>query len=158
RSFHPRRRRSQGSRAHHRMPEVRGGAIQATEEAAYMGAVPMLTVQRLLNGSLDALREAIHDASAQEEPTRWVVSHIILGSALRLRAQRAMDEERARMYSEALHAFGTALTACCERRGAQFTSMSAVNGSNFSTSQTSCSGPDGVQLVMDGACVPIAAG
>ena len=79
--------------------------MQATEEAAKMEAVAMPTVQHLLNGSLDALREAINSASAEEEPTRWVVSHIILGSALRMRANRVADDERARMYAEALGAF-----------------------------------------------------
>lgn len=129
--------------------------MQATEESAFMGAVPMPTVQHLLNGSLDALREAIHSASVEAEPTRWVVSHIILGSALRLRATRASDDERLRMYCEALHAFDTALTVCAERRQAQPTLVSGVGGSNFGTGPSVSSGPDGVQLVVDGSKVPI---
>src|SRR5581483_7613079 len=95
---------------------VGGGAMQATEDGDYMGAVPMPTVQHLLNGSLDALREAINSASVEEEPTRWIVSHLILGSALRLRALRASEEERLQMYAEAVRAFDTALGVCCERR------------------------------------------
>jgi hypothetical protein len=118
----------------------------------------MPSVQHLLNGSLDALREAINSASVEEEPTRWVVSHIILGSALRLRATRAADDERARMYSEALGAFDTALQACCAPLPARPALMSTMSSSNFTTQQTVCTGPDGVQLVVEGASVPVAEG
>jgi hypothetical protein len=124
----------------------------------------MPTVQHLLNGSLDALREAIHTVSAENEPTRWVVSHIILGSALRLRAAHASDDERTRMYSEALRAFDTAVTACCESRQAQPKLVESLASSDSfieragAASQTVCPGPDGVQLVVDGAKVPIAEG
>src|SRR5215471_9422455 len=91
-------------------------AMQAAEDVGFMGAVAVPSVQHLLNGSLDALREAINSASVEEEPTRWVVSHIILGSALRMRASRAADDVRAHMYAEALDAFDTALAACAEKR------------------------------------------
>ena len=130
--------------------------MQGTEEAEFVGAVPMPTVQHLLNGSLDALREAIESASAEQEPTRWIVSHLILGSALRLRATRVADDERAHMYMEALQAFDTALAVCCERRQARPPLLAPVN--NFTTQQTVCTAPDGVQLVVDGASVPIAEG
>ncbi len=132
--------------------------MQGTEDAEFMGAVPMPTVQHLLNGSLDALREAIESASAEQEPTRWIVSHLILGSALRLRAARVAEDERGRMYSEALQAFDTALTVCCERRQSRPSILSAVGVNNFTAQQTVCAGPDGVQLVVDGASVPIAEG
>jgi hypothetical protein len=127
-----------------------------TEDADYMGAVPMPTVQHLLNGSLDALREAINSASAEEEPTRWIVSHLILGSALRLRATRASEEDRLRMYSEALQAFDTALAVCCERRQARL--LAAVGSNGFTAHQALCGGSDGVQLIVDGAKVPISEG
>jgi len=120
-------------------------------------AVAVPSFQHLLNGSLDALREAINSASAEEEPTRWVVSHIILGSALRLRASRAADDERARMYAEALDAFDTALTACAENRlTTQSPSLATISGGGRHSAH--CAGPDGVQLVVDGASVPIADG
>jgi hypothetical protein len=131
--------------------------MQAAEDVGYMGAVAVPSFQHLLNGSLDALREAINSASAEEEPTRWVVSHIILGSALRMRAARAADDARARMYAEALDAFDTALTACAENRlTTQAPSLTALNGAGRHS--THCAGPDGVQLVVDGASVPIADG
>lgn len=133
--------------------------MQATEEAAKMEAVAMPTVQHLLNGSLDVLREAINSASAEEEPTRWVVSHIILGSALRMRANRVADDERARMYAEALGAFDVALTSCCETRQVRPAALiSSMSANNFSSHQSVSSGPDGVQLVVDGLSVPIAEG
>jgi hypothetical protein len=117
----------------------------------------MPTVQHLLNGNLDALREAIQDALTEEEPTRWVVSHIILGSALRLRAAHATDDERARMYPEALRAFDTALAACCETKQAQTAAPASAGGKN-PAAHTEYSGPDGVQLTLDGANVPVAEG
>lgn len=137
--------------------------MQATQEATQMEIVPMPTVQHLLSGSLDALREAIKSASAEEEPTRWVVSHIILGSALRLRAMRAAEDVRATMYMEALGAFDTAFAACCERRQMRPALVSAVgnvsgSGASFTAPHTVFSGPDGVQLVVDGASVPIGEG
>lgn len=132
--------------------------MQATEEAAYMGAVLMPGVQHLLNGNLDALREAIQKASAEEEPTRWVVSHIILGSALRLRASRAADDVRARMYSEALRAFDAALAVCCQRPWVQPSVAHTGNGALAGSAQAVFTGPDGVQLAIDGASVPVTDG
>ncbi len=124
-----------------------------------MGALAIPSVQHLLNGSLDVLREAIDSASAEEEPTRWVVSHIILGSALRVRASHATDEERARMYTEALSAFDAALQSCCESRQPRPALVTTINGGNFSLPpQTMCSGPDGVQLAVEGARVPLTDG
>jgi hypothetical protein len=123
-----------------------------------MGAVAIPSVQHLLNGSLDVLREAIDSVSAEQEPTRWVVSHIILGSALRVRASHATDEERARMYVEALCAFDTALQSCCRQQQPRPALTTAMNGGNFSLPQAVCSGPDGVQLAIDGARVPLTDG
>jgi hypothetical protein len=113
----------------------------------------MPTVQHLLNGSLDALREAINSASVEEEPTRWIVSHLILGSALRLRALRASEEERLQMYAEAVRAFDTALGVCCERRQARL--LAAVGSSGFAAQQALCGGSDGVQLVIEGLQAPM---
>jgi hypothetical protein len=128
----------------------------------------MPSVQHLLNGSLDALREAAHRASTQDEPTRTAVGNIILGSALRLRAARAPEDQRARMYAEALEAFEAALTLCCDTHEAQ-SSMSApsimsatgtgdVNGQNGVSAQKGWAGPDGVQLVVDATTVPVPEG
>src|SRR5689334_25149894 len=117
---------------------VREGEMQGTEDAEFMAALAMPSVQHLLNGSLDALREAINSASAEDEPTRWIVSHLILGSALRLRATRASEEDRLRMYSEALQAFDTALAVCCERRQARL--LSAVGSNGFAAHQALCGG------------------
>ena len=115
-----------------------------------MGAVLMPSVQHLLNGNLDALQEAIHSVSAEEEPTRWVVNHLVYGSALRLRAARVEDGERARMYGEAVRAFEAALMVGCAHRARERASpapFTVHTGGHFA-------GPDGVQLVVDATTVP----
>ena len=114
--------------------------MQATEDAGYMEAVPMPTVQHLLNGSIETLRQAIHDASAEAEPTRWVVSHLILGSALRLRATRAPEGQRARMYVEALGAFDDALTICAGKRQECASLVNKAGANHFGTQQKVSSG------------------
>lgn len=116
-----------------------------------MAAVHMPTVQHLLNGSLDALREAIQHASTEEEPVRWVVSHIILGSSLRLRGSLASDEDRARMFSEAIRAFDMALTVCAQTGHCRMQAI--THGGAFSMQQSTWTGPDGVQLVVDSAAL-----
>ena len=129
----------------------------ATEVASFMEAVQMPTVQHLLNGSLDALRGAIHSASAEEEPTRWVVSHIILGAALRLRGSRMADDVRARMYTEAVRAFDAALAVCCERNGSHDIRGRGI--ARLGVQPAVCTnGPDGVQLVVDATTVPLPEG
>jgi hypothetical protein len=110
----------------------------------------MPSVQHLLNGNLDALQEAIHSVSAEEEPTRWVVNHIVYGSAMRLRGSRAADGERVRMYGEAVRAFEAALVVGCQHRARERSSPASFTvhtGGHFV-------GPDGVQLVVDATIVP----
>lgn len=124
--------------------------MQATEDTGYMGAVPIPTFQHVLNGDIDVLREAIDSARAEGEPTRWVVSQLTLGSALRLRAARVAEEERPRIYAEALRAFDAALAVCCELRRQAHPALMSAGGTQQVTS-----GPDGVQLAMDGAGVPV---
>lgn len=119
----------------------------------------MPSVQHLLNGSLEALREAIKSASAEEEPTRWVVCHIILGSALRLRGSRGADVERARMYTEAVRAFDAALAVCCQQNGARELRRRVIGTNKFGVQPSVfASGPDGVQLVVDATAVPLPEG
>ncbi|MEP7244208.1 MAG: hypothetical protein ABI885_11025 [Gammaproteobacteria bacterium] len=128
-----------------------------------MGAVQMPTVQHLLSGSLDALRQAIGSASVEQEPTRWVVSHIILGSALRLRSTTAHGESRAQMCSEAVRAFESALAVCCQRNDAGHLGVRdgarEISGNTFGLQPVSfAGGTDGVQLVVDATRVPLPEG
>lgn len=123
----------------------------------------MPTVQHLLNGSLDVLREAISSASAEQEPTRWVVSHIILGSALRLRSAGVSEEARTAVYAEAVRAFESALAVCCERNGSrQLAGRSldhALENRGFGVrSSATCAGLDGIQLVVDAATLSVVEG
>ena len=115
----------------------------------------MPSVQHLLNGDLDALREASHSVSAEDEPVSWVVNHLVLGSALRLRGSHAADAERVRMYAEAVSAFEAALTV-----GRQQVPHEALAGVPSLTFQSGghFGGPDGVQLVVDATAVPAAEG
>jgi len=124
--------------------------MQVTEDALLELLAQMPSIGQLLSGSLEVLRDAIRSASAESEPTRWVVSHIILGSALRLRALNASDDERAHMYTEALRAFETALTACCEEKLRHVREPHpTAAGVSVGVQREVHAGPDGVQLVVD---------
>jgi hypothetical protein len=115
----------------------------------------MPSVQHLLNGDLEALREAVRGVSAEEAPSSWVLNQIVLGSALRLRSSHAADAERARMYAEAIDAFEAALTVSRQQTSRDrlpgVPSLTLQNGSHFV-------GPDGVQLVVDATAVPASEG
>src|SRR5215471_8357558 len=96
------------------------GPIQRSEmqaSASVLRKVQMPTVQHLLRASLEPTREAIRAASPLRDPHEWVVLHLILGTALRLRASKMPLRERTDASVESLHAFEAALAECCERNG-----------------------------------------
>jgi hypothetical protein len=131
-----------------------GGEMQATEESVLGVIAQMPSVEHLLSGSLDVLREAIGRVSAEDEPTRWVVSHIILGSALRLRAASAPEDERMHMYIEALNAFEVALAACCEKKLVAMREQGSTVALNTPGARRHVqAGPDGVQLVVEASAL-----
>jgi hypothetical protein len=93
------------------------------------------------------------------DPQQWVGLHLILGSALRLRAPRLPAHERAEAYAESLHAYEAALAECCEHKRARELCHARVGTNQFSLQVTACTaGPDGVQMVMDATSVSIAEG
>lgn len=119
----------------------------------------MPTVQHLLHASLEPTKGAIQAISAIRDPQQWVALHLILGTALRLRAPRLPLRERAEAYSDSLRAFEAALAECCERRRARELRDARVGTNQFSLQVTACTtGPDGVQMVMDATSVSIAEG
>lgn len=130
-----------------------------TDVASFLRRVQMPTVQHLLHASLGPTRDAIQVTSPSKESQQWVALHLILGTALRLRARRLSCSERAGAYLESLHAFEAALAECCERTSARELRDGRVGTNRFSLQVTACTaGPDGVQMVMDATSVSIAEG
>jgi hypothetical protein len=136
--------------------------MQATDVASILKTVEMPTVQHLLNASLDPVRAAIQQTSPEMDPQRWVALHMILGTALRIRAPQMPLHERTQACVEALRAFECALAQCCERttaRQLRASRIGAVGTNQFSLQTSACtSGPDGVQMVVDASRVSMAEG
>ena len=119
----------------------------------------MPTVQHLLHASLEPTRHAIEAVSPGRDPHQWLVLHLILGTALRLRAAKLPLRERTEACVESLHAFEAVLAECCERKGARELCHARVGTNQFSLQLSACTaGPDGVQMVMDATSVSIAEG
>lgn len=124
--------------------------MQVTEDTLLKLAAQVPSLEHLLSGSLEVLRDAIRSAAAEGETTRWVVSHIVLGSALRLRALNASEDDRMQMYTEALRAFETALAACCEEKLRHVREpLPAAARAGVGAHREVHVGSDGVQLVVD---------
>src|SRR5262245_58116145 len=96
---------------------IQRSEMPAADVASLLRSVEMPTVQHLLHASLEPTKDAIRASSRMRDPQRWMAMHLILGTALRLRATRLPPHERAEAYVESLHAFETALAECCEPKG-----------------------------------------
>ena len=119
----------------------------------------MPTVQHMLHASLEPTRAAICATSPGRDPQQWVALHMILGTALRLRARHMPIGQRAAACVEAVCAFEAALAECCERKQTHELRHARLGTNQFSFQVGACaSGPDGVQMVMDATSVPIAEG
>ena len=138
------------------------GPIQRDEmqaSASFLSRVQMPTVQHLLHASLEPTRAAIRATSPGRDPQQWVALHMILGTALRLRAAHMPAGLRTAACVEAARAFETAFAECCVRKHARELRHARVGTNQFSLQVSACaSGPDGVQMVMDATTVPIAEG
>jgi hypothetical protein len=133
--------------------------MQAADVASFLRRVQMPTVQHLLHASLEPTRDAIQAVSPIRDAQQWVALHLILGTALRLRAPKLPTRERAEAYSDSLRAFEAALAECCERKNARELRHARVGTNQFSLQVSACAaGPDGVQMVMDATAVSIAEG
>jgi hypothetical protein len=133
--------------------------MPATDVASFLRKVEMPTVQHLLNGSLVPTRVAICATSPERDPQQWVALHLILGTALRLRAHKLPMHERTTACVESLAAFESALAECCERKRTRQLRSSRIGANQFSVQMGACStGPDGVQMVLDSSTVPVVEG
>ena len=133
--------------------------MQAGNVASIVGSVQMPTVQHLLSGSLDSYRTAIQELSKDTDPAQWAGMHVILGAALRLRAPRLNDDERAETCLEVIHSFEAALAVCWQRKTARSLRQSRVGTSPFSLQTNGgASVSDGVQMVVDAVKVPVSEG
>ena len=119
----------------------------------------MPTVQHMLHASLAPTRAAIRAISPEQDPQQWVALHMILGTALRLRARHMPVGQRVAACAEAVCALEAALAECCDRNQSRELRQARVGTNQFSLQVSACaSGPDGVQMVMDATSVPIAEG
>ena len=78
----------------------------------------ILTHRQLFTTRLDSLREALRRISPSETD-QWAAAHLMLGSALRVQAQRTGGSEQAEHYLEAIDAFESAVGVYCRFRLAQ---------------------------------------
>jgi hypothetical protein len=67
-------------------------------------------VRALRTASLRTLRAAIARSTEDDNPQRWAACHLILGTALRLRAHRTPGHRRAHIYIAAARAFDVAFS------------------------------------------------
>jgi hypothetical protein len=133
--------------------------MPAEDVATFLSKVQMPTVQHLLNGSLVPTRAAIGAISPETDPQQWIALHMILGTALRLRAARMPLYERTAASVEATRAFEAALTECCERKTTRRFRSARIGTSQFGLQAGGCAtGPDGVQMVVDAVTVPVSQG
>jgi hypothetical protein len=133
--------------------------MQAADVASILRKVQMPSVQHLLSASLEPTRAAICAASPERDPQHWIVLHMILGTALRLRAPQMPLHERTQACVEAVRAFECALAECCERKTSRQLRRARIGTNQFSLQVSACaSGPDGVQMVMDATTVPMGEG
>ena len=133
--------------------------MQATDVASFLRKVQLPTVQHLVNGSLEPIRAAIRATSAERDPQQWVALHMILGTALRMRAPQLPTHERTLACREAVRAFECALAECFERKTSRHLRNARVGTNQFNlTLSAYTSGPDGVQMVMDATSVSVSEG
>src|SRR5262245_35019056 len=138
---------------------IQRNEMQATDIASFLRRVQMPTVRHLLHASLEPTRDAIQALSPARDPQQWFALHLILGTALRLRAPALPARERADAYQGSLHAFEAALAECCERKNTRELRHARIGTNQFSLQVSACTaGPDGVQMVMDATSVSIAEG
>ncbi len=114
------------------------------------------TQEQLLSLDLTALRAALRDISAFEEPDQWAAGHLVLGAALRLRARRMAEHARGQTYDEAIRAFQRAVEVYCQRKPLTMEWHDGVLRRQPGARQGgSAQGVDGVDLVLQATRSPL---
>jgi hypothetical protein len=138
---------------------IQRNEMQAVDVASFLRRVQMPTVQHLSHASLEPTTALIRATSAARDPDQWFALHLILGTALRLRAARLPLREHTQACVDSLRAFEAALAQCCEPKTTRELRQARIGNKQFSLQVSACTaGPDGVQMVMDATSVSIAEG
>lgn len=107
---------------------------------------------------IQALRGALREGSPLEEPEWWAAGHLVLGSALRLRAPRMGDAEQAQACEEIIGHFERALEVYCQRKPLTLEWHDGlIRGRPGSGPQRCGPGVDGVDLVLEATRSPLKA-
>lgn len=89
--------------------------IRTPDPAVLLAGIPgILNQTHLSRACLSTLRHALKDLSPVADPERWAAVHLMLGSVLRLHAQRVCGHEQVENYSEAICAFEKAASVYCQ--------------------------------------------
>jgi hypothetical protein len=92
-------------------------------------AVRLPTVRALRTASLRTLRAVIARTTEHDNPQRWAACHLILGTALRLRAYRTRGHRRARLFIAAARAFDVAFGVYAMLRAGMLDPADTASGS-----------------------------
>ena len=96
------------------MTQHRANALVPPDAAALpAGVSEILGQQHLSMACVKTLRAALNNISPVGDPQGWAATHLALGSAVRLRAQRACGHEQAEQYLEAIRAYEAAACVYC---------------------------------------------
>jgi hypothetical protein len=114
-----------------RSAEGEDGAL-STSALQLLRAVRLPTVRALRTASLRTLRAVIARTTEDENPQRWAACHLILGTALRLRAYRTHGHRRAHFFIAAARAFDIAFSGYAMLRAGMLDPPNALTESTTS--------------------------
>ena len=133
------------------MTQHRADALVPPDAAALpAGVSEILGQQHLSVACVKTLRAALNNISPVGDPQGWAATHLALGSAVRLRAQRARGREQAEHYLEAIRAYEAAACVYCRFPPSDEDGSSDPEGSDDDA--------DPVNLVLTAATSPIGDG
>jgi hypothetical protein len=107
----------------------RGDSELSASMLHLLRAVRLPTVRALRTASLRTLRAVIARTAEQDDPQRWAACHLILGTALRLRAYRTQGHRRARFFMAAARAFDVAFSVYAMLRAGMLDPQDPATGS-----------------------------
>jgi hypothetical protein len=129
------------------MTQHRANTLVPPDAAALpAGVSEILSQQHLSVACLKTLRAALNNISPVGDPQGWAATHLALGSAVRLRAQRACGHEQAEHYLEAIRAYEAAACVYC-----RFPPSDEGSPSDSEASDDDADNEDPVSLVLAAA-------